>query len=189
MAATNGSAPGSTSDGAALPDNPNVIDDGNDNGIPISDGDGTPGNPRNPAASVKRGRGRPRLDGSSGPRSDSGSEKGTGGSQGKPKGGAKLDVDLFATQLVGVHKMLAAVTKNPLLEISEKEAKSLAESLKNVMLYHSINISPSTMAYIQLLGVCFAVYGPRVAMILAAKKAERDAMRNTFDAGTGEPVV
>jgi hypothetical protein len=85
--------------------------------------------------------------------------------------------------------MLAAVTKNPLWEISDKEGKVLAESLKNIMQYHSINISPVYMAYIQLFGVVMGIYGPRLAIVMAANKAERDAKKNTFDANTGQPVV
>jgi hypothetical protein len=42
-----------------------------------------------------------------------------------------------------------------------------------VMKYHSINISPGTLAWIQLAGVSAAVYGPRVAIAMAARKAAK----------------
>lgn len=188
MATGNGSSASATSDGAAIPDNTNVVDRGNDGDIPISDGDGTPGSPRDPAVAVKRGRGRPRKDGSDGADRNNASEKGSGTGQAKSQGRKALDVDLFASQLVGVHKMLAAITKNPLWEISDKEAKTLAEALKNIMAFHSINIAPQYLAYFQLMAAVATIYGPRLALVMAANKAEREAKRNTFDAATGQPV-
>jgi hypothetical protein len=188
MATEIGSGPSATSDGAAIPDNPSILDGGNGIDVPVSDGDGTPGNPRDPAVAVKRGRGRPRKDGGDGTNAGTGSDKGSPGNQSKPKSGKTLDVDLFASQLVGVHKMLAAVTKNPLWEISDKESKTLAEALKNIMAFHSISISPQYLAYFQLLAAVATIYGPRLAIIMAANKAEREAKRNTFDATTGQPI-
>jgi hypothetical protein len=73
------------------------------------------------------------------------------------------------------------------VEISQQEAESLALALKNVMAHHSINIAPATLAYIQLVGVCLALYGPRIAIIMAAKRAEREANMKTFNAD-GTPV-
>lgn len=183
MAATNGSDAGSDSGGAALPDNPNILDGGIDEQLPLIDGDGTPGNPRDPAASVKRGRGRPRKDGSNG--TDAGTR-----SNGNPSGGesfgkkpTKLDVELFATQIVGAHAILANLTKNPLLNISQKEAESLALAIKNLLVFHKISLSPSTVAYIQFIGACLAIYGPRLMIIVAAKKAQKDQEKNTFENG------
>lgn len=95
---------------------------------------------------------------------------------------------MFARQIVGAHMMLARLLKNPLLEISQQEAESLTVALKNVMVHHNINISPQTVAYIQFIGVCLAIYGPRLAIIMAAKKAEREANMQTFNAD-GSPVV
>lgn len=189
MAITNGSGASATSDGAAIPDNTNVIDDGTAINVPVSDGDGSAGNPRDPVAAVKRGRGRPRKDGSNGTDTGTGGEKTSSGSQAKPKGGAKLDVDVFTTQLIGAHKILAAFTKNPMWEISDKEARTLAESLKNIMQYHSISIDPKKLVWIQFAFVVLGIYGPRLGIMLAAKKAEREANKNTFDAGTGQPVM
>jgi hypothetical protein len=42
-----------------------------------------------------------------------------------------------------------------------------------VMKYHSLNISPGTLAWLQLAGVSVVVYGPRVALTMAAKKAAK----------------
>jgi hypothetical protein len=79
--------------------------------------------------------------------------------------------------------ILAKLTKIPMLEISLKEAESLALAVKNVLVHHKINISPSTLAYVQLIGVCLAVYGPRLMFVMAVKKAEADANKTTFENG------
>jgi TRAP-type uncharacterized transport system fused permease subunit len=76
-------------------------------------------------------------------------------------------------QLQGVHKLAALALKNPLLEISKDEAEKLATAMIGVMKYHSINVSPGTLAWIQLAGVSAAVYGPRVAIAMATRKAAK----------------
>ena len=136
---------------------------------------GEPGSPRNPAE-FKRGRGRPRKDGSSaGSDSPGASSAGQSTAKSTGKGGAKLDVDLFAKQLVGWHAMLALATKNPIWIISEGEAKSLASALKDVMMMHSINIDPRTLAYVKLLGVIAMLYGPKFFYLAQEAKQRRDA--------------
>lgn len=97
---------------------------------------------------------------------------------GKTGAAAKvLDVDTLAMQLVGVHKMLAMFAKNPLLEITQDEAKKLATASKQVMALHSINLNPSTVAYLQLLGVCVAIYGPRFAIYQQQLKIQREQQK------------
>lgn len=154
----------------------------------IVDGDGSFANPRDPAASVepaKRGRGRPRKHADAGTGGETRAESGE-----KQKRPSKLDLDLFASQLQGFHLMAAQLLKNPLLEITDKEAKQLASALKDIMAVHSINVSPSTLAYAKLIGAVGMIYGPRVAMMTAAKAAERKAKENAtvFDQH-GKPVM
>jgi len=86
--------------------------------------------------------------------------------------------------------MAAQLFKNPTIEITDKEAKSLASALKDVMAVHSINVSPSTLAYVKLIAAVGAIYGPRVALYSAAKAAEKAAMKNAtvFDQ-QGRPVA
>lgn len=153
----------------------------------IVDGDGTPDNPRDPAAATgKRGRGRPRKDG--GTASSTSGHQGTGSGEKVGKKPTKLDVDLFARQLKGWHLMAAQFFKNPLLAIEDGEALSLAAALKDVMALHSINVSPSTLAYLKLIGAVGMIYGPRVGLMMAAMKAEKAQKKNVFDAATGHPV-
>lgn len=63
-----------------------------------------------------------------------------------------------------MHKLAAMFFKSPFIEISLDEAKKLAHAAKNVLALHNINVSPATLAYIQLVGVLAAIYGPRFAM-------------------------
>lgn len=131
---------------------------------------GEPGSPSNPAA-FKRGRGRP--PGSGRKSAESG---GNGEQEGKIGGkkSTKLDVEVFATQLVGAHKMLALVTKNALWIISEKEALALATAMLDVMKYHAINIDPANLAYLKLMGVILMVHGTRLFTIMQMKKKEAE---------------
>lgn len=103
-----------------------------------------------------------------------------------------LDVDLFATQLAGVHKMLALFLKEETFIIKDDEAKKLAQALKNVMALHSLNISPSAVAYIQLLGICAAIYGPRfMALKFKAelKRAQSKAGQAPSQPASNAPTV
>lgn len=76
-----------------------------------------------------------------------------------------------------MHKLAAMFFKNELLAISNDEAKKLAHATKNVLALHNLNVSPSTLAYLQLIGVCIAIYGPRFAIyqqMAKLEKAKRD---------------
>lgn len=84
--------------------------------------------------------------------------------------------------------MAAKLLKNPLLEITENEAMTLAAALQDVMALHSINISPSMLAYLKLVGAVGMIYGPRIALYQAAMAAQKKAQQSTFDAATGQPV-
>lgn len=182
MAESNTSGTGNASDGAPIIDRATLAGNGTDGDFSGSDGDGTPDNPRDPGAAVKRGRGRPRKDGSLGADSGTGHEKGTRSGESGPKKSTQLDIKLFGSQLVGFHLIVAKLTKNPLFEISQNEGESLAQAIKDVMVFHHINISPSTIAYIKLIGALIAVYAPRVALTMAAMKAQRESNLNTVDA-------
>jgi hypothetical protein len=92
-----------------------------------------------------------------------------------------LGVELFAQQIVGVHSMLAMVTKNPVWIIEPKAAESLAAALLDVMSYHSINVNPATVAYMKLLGICAAIYGPKLLVLKAAADQRKKEQNRTVD--------
>lgn len=131
-----------------------------------------------PAAFVKRGRGRPRKDGGN---AESAGSAGQQAGKGQSKKATKLDVGLFARQIQGVHAMLALVTKNPVWNIEEKAAESLAAALLDVMSHHSINIDPASMAYMKLAGVCAMIYGPKLLVLKQQSDAKKRQQDNTID--------
>lgn len=120
---------------------------------------------------LKRGRGRPRKDGGAG---SSGNPAGDGGRKEGPRasGPKALDVDLFAQQLMGMHLIAAKLLRAPELIIGPDEAKNLAKAVQNLMKHYSINVSPKTVALMQLAGVAAAVYAPRAIMIANRKGKE-----------------
>lgn len=74
--------------------------------------------------------------------------------------------------------MAALVLKAPALVISATEAQQLAAALRNLSQYYNVVPNPKIMAWFQLLAVCAAVYGPRVAMMaMQAKRAREDKAR------------
>lgn len=137
-----------------------------------------PGGATDPASFTKRGRGRPRKDaGDSG--SATGAKQQAGKSQGKAQ--TKLDVSLFARQIEGAHQMLALVSKNPIWVIDSKAAESLAQSLLDVMSHHSINVNPATISYMKLIGVCAAIYGPKLLQIKTQNDRKRAEENRTVE--------
>lgn len=158
-------------DGGGIPD---VGNDGS-NPEPVTSAIGA----TDPASFGKRGRGRPRKDAS-------GDSSGTGTAGQRPgkeksQGQKKLDVSLFARQLQGAHAMLAMVTKNPVWAIDEKAAETLAQSLIDVMSHHSININPATVSYMKLIGVCAAIYGPKLLTLKMQADQKKREQNNTID--------
>lgn len=152
-------------------------------------GPADPNAPANPLDAVKRGRGRPRKDGSTGGANSSGPRgESEGAKTGRPAG-AKLDLGVFATQIYGAHVMFAMVTKCPEFVISEDAAKKLAISLQAVMAQYKITINPKAMAFAQLLATAAAIYGPIMIKIAVRKKNEKAAKeQGTFNVD-GSPVM
>ena len=69
--------------------------------------------------------------------------------------------------------MASLVLKNPLIEINKSEAEKLASALANVAKHYDFKVNPAVMAWVQLIGVGAAVYGPRIALTMSVKKAAK----------------
>ena len=186
MATENGSGSDPTIDGSE-PFNGNdvVAGDNVDSGPQRTDNGAI-----DPASLVKRGRGRPRKDGTGGTPGNDSTKSGqeSGAKSGPQKSAANLDVEIFATQLMGFHMILVKLTKNPIWEISKDEAIKLAKSVKEVMALHQIKIPAKYMVYGNLFAVGMAIYGPRLAILAMQQKAASDAAKNTFNTD-GTPVT
>lgn len=103
---------------------------------------------------------------------------------GLTKDGGKL----FATQLVGVHKVLGMVTGyGDVMEITESEADSMASAITDVLAQYKIKLNPKVVAWSNLAGICAAVYAPKIIMIAAHNKQMRDS-RQSQPGNTDTPI-
>jgi hypothetical protein len=135
---------------------------------------------------TRRGRGRPR----SVPL-----EEKPIGPDGKPaSGGAKprrkkiqpVDVLKLSKQIEGMHWMAAQMTGLQELQLHEKEALMLAESMASVSQEYGISMmSGKTAATLQLLGVAAMIYAPRIAAVNA--KVKRARAKAPIDAEVVQP--
>lgn len=136
--------------------------------------------PINPDTEPKRKRGRPagtgkhqRAAAEAGTFADTGAGAGTRSYEKSTVKKSPLVVSELAVQLEALHKMGALVLKNPLVEISQPESVKLASALANVAKHYDFKINPAIMAWLQLVGVGAAIYGPRVAVTIATKKQSK----------------
>lgn len=106
---------------------------------------------------------------------------------GLTKDGGKL----FATQLVGVHKVLGMVTGyGNVMEITDQEADSMASAITDVLAQYKIKLNPKVVAWSNLAGICAAVYAPKIIMIAAHNKQIRDSRQSqTSHADTPIPAA
>jgi hypothetical protein len=124
-----------------------IIEDRNDDGIPTVE----PASLNVEPAEIEgtRRRGRPR------------GSKNTGGKQATKE----VSQDLTSI-LVSLHFMGAAILKTPELQLSEDEGKKLGAAIARVNAeYGNIILPPKTAAWINLMMVGGAIYGPRAIAI------------------------
>ena len=88
--------------------------------------------------------------------------------------------------------MAALVLKAPQVAINADEAMKLAAALKNLSQFYNITPNPQVMAWLQLVGVATAVYGPRVAVTIAMRKQamanSRANMQRSNDTANSAPI-
>ena len=106
---------------------------------------------------------------------------------GKPRGkrGEGASASRSAASLAGIestllslHTMAAAISKSPHWELTEKEARGLAEGIARVSEHYEFPmLSPGHQAIAALMITAFAVYAPRIgrSVLKPAKKPEPQA--------------
>lgn len=98
----------------------------------------------------------------------------TGGGEkrgrGRPPGGGATKQKTAAVSIAGIekilyslHMMAAKFTGIGELEIDNAEAKILSDAIANVASHYNTTVDPKIMAWVGLVGVAGAVYGPRFA--------------------------
>lgn len=88
---------------------------------------------------------------------------------------SKLDEATLARVLAFAHSSAALTLKLPALALSDEEARKLARAVAELAAQYEIAVSARLMAWLQLLGVSAAIYGPRAVAIMAAKSMTRAA--------------
>jgi hypothetical protein len=68
---------------------------------------------------------------------------------------------------------MAAVSIAPELAIDEQEAAMLAQAAKSVQDFYNFETSAEVMLWINVVGICGAVYGPRVLAVASRKKMQK----------------
>lgn len=97
---------------------------------------------------------------------------------GRPRAASsRLDITGVQAVLYSIHAGVAGVMQNPVWMIEEGEAAQLGKALIEVERQYPTRIDPRALAWINLLGVAGAIYGPRILASLADIKARRDAAR------------
>lgn len=82
-----------------------------------------------------------------------------------------INANKLAGQIQGLHIIAAKFTGIPILQLDDKEAFALAESIQNLAEQYEIKINPKVAAGLQLLGTAAMIYGPRYLMMVEAAKA------------------
>jgi hypothetical protein len=85
----------------------------------------------------------------------------------------KVSPTVLANQLIGIHKILATVTKQPAFEIGDDEASTLAAALIGISEEYDVTISGKTSATIQLIAAFGMVYVPRGLYIIDQRKQKK----------------
>lgn len=106
--------------------------------------------------------------------------KPTGAKRGpKPKAAKKAytadEIGVMGRQLVGIHVMVAQITRIPEVAISEEEGQLLAQSIVNVADQYDLALDGKTGAALQLFMTAAMIYGPRAFAVRArAAKAQSE---------------
>lgn len=135
----------------------------------------TTGDQNPDTAAPKKRRGRPPKDPS---KIREGVGAGTEKTAAKKNKYSMSDAAQMAQQLQGVHVLVAMMGGMPEMQLTDKEALMLAQSVVNVCNQYDLEIDGKTGAFIQLIGSAGIVYLPRALAIRNRKIAERAAAQN-----------
>lgn len=127
------------------------------------------------------------------------------GTKNKPKAekSGKIDLGPFSGCILGIHTMLASISRIPELELDEAESEKLAKASANVLRHYvDLEVSQKAADWTNLFMALGAIYGPRMFAHKMRKTNERQSRQNrqaqTVDnppqpkpqpAGSGAPNV
>ena len=93
-----------------------------------------------------------------------------------PKASVRLDQDAFTWGLMSLHTMVAAAIKVHEAEISEEEARKIAEATARVASFYTGAMSDKAQAWSALMIVLGGVYGSRAVAYMLRQRAERESL-------------
>ena len=96
--------------------------------------------------------------------------RGAGSGKSKPNSNS---VETLSRILAIVHTGLAAASKTPELELSDKESEALGSATANVLAQFDIAPDPRVEAIVGLVTVAGMIYGPRMYLIRERKSEEK----------------
>lgn len=115
----------------------------------------------------------------------------------KPGGGTKtatatkalpLDVSAIQFSLTGIHQLLAVALKAKEFELSEIEAKVLAENVANVGRHYDLVASQKSIDWFNLCMALSTIYGTRIIAISARKTHEKKGGGGIRQTQTSAPI-
>jgi hypothetical protein len=136
-------------------------------------GGGNPGG----SAAPRRGRGRPRKDGSQTQAAASINSK-------KP-----VDAEGLSAIFMAVHLGLATVSRQPELELEKDESDKLARAAEGVARHYNIEASEKALAWTNLIVVGFSLYTPRMLAIKIRWTMDREEALRRQEAQATASIV
>ena len=70
----------------------------------------------------------------------------------------------LANGIAAFHKILANVSKQPLIELQDEESEKMATAINEVLSHYDIAVNPLTAAYVNLAVTMGMIYAPRIYM-------------------------
>lgn len=103
-----------------------------------------------------------------------GRKPGSGNSAGSASPRQKKTPDGISSVLFSLHAMAASFLKTPELELDKSEADALAVAIDDVQRFYDVQTSAEVLLWVNVIGVCAAVYGPRIGALVIRKRNESE---------------
>lgn len=111
----------------------------------------------------------------------------------KPRGtgsrNKKVDRKQFTQQVVGVHNLLAVLTKEPMLAITTEEGDALASACADIIEEYGLAMSRRALLWGNLVGAVAIVYGPKVLYGIDQASKRRAATKKPPTMPAGGPMA
>lgn len=92
----------------------------------------------------------------------------------RPRGSKSSPIDRkgFRNQVVGIHKLLATLTNQPMIAITDTEGEALANAVADIIEEYQLSVSKRAILWGNLIGACGIIYGPKVMIAMKSREAK-----------------